>query len=63
VSVSTKPRNVLERAHAEGFCCLQIFASSPSSWHVPSKDSDAFAAFHTLWKEIGIEQLYLHAIY
>jgi deoxyribonuclease IV len=52
-----------ERAAAIGANALQLFVQSPRAWRFPNHDPDVLASFPGRARELGIEAVFVHAIY
>lgn len=63
VSIAGGISNAVPRAQAQGFNAIQMFASPPQSYSVPSASPEEIHRFNTLYKEAGMERLVFHAIY
>lgn len=53
----------MERAHAIGGNCAQIFSGSPRIWQRLSLDKIPTDKLFAEQKEYGVEQIYIHALY
>lgn len=63
VSASGGAVKALERAHAIGANCLQLFGSSPMQWKTIDPGAEEAARFRALKKEFDINPVFLHAPY
>jgi len=53
----------VERVHAIGGSCLQLFSSSPRTWKSAVVDDEKIARFLTAREEFKIDPVYFHALY
>lgn len=63
VSIAGGISKAVERASAQGFNVIQIFASSPRSYSVPTYSDEEITVFNSEFKEKKMEQLFFHAVY
>ncbi|HZS93873.1 MAG TPA: deoxyribonuclease IV [Chloroflexota bacterium] len=63
VSLHGNPASAVEETRNQGFRSMQIFASSPGAWRPPIVDPPVFAAFVEARRGLGVDPLFIHAIY
>lgn len=63
VSIAGGLAQAIDRGVALGAECLQIFVSSPRSWHPAGHDAGAVARFRQRQAEAAIAPVFIHTIY